>query len=317
MSLRALVTGANGFVGQALTAHLRRNGWTVCGAVHGVPADCDQLPCDVRDPEQVDRLFRWAGDVTHVFHLAAVAFVPEANRDPARTFEINLNGTVRVVEALLDRAPRARLVFIGSSGVYGPPQSLPVTEDHSLNPQNVYDISKAAADQYVAYAQKARSLDAVRMRAFNHSGPGQDPEFVLPNFARQIARIEAGLDEPVLRVGNLDARRDFSHVDDVVRAYELAALHGRSGAAYNVCSGKACAVREALERLLALSRASIEVEVDPARLRPIDVPEVVGSHERLTADTGWTPKVPFDRLMEDLLQYWRKERQRQTLGSRG
>ena len=156
--------------------------------------------------------------LTHVFHLAGVAFVPEATRDPIRAFDINLNGTVRIADAMRSQTPEARLLFAGSSGVYGAPQTVPITEAHALAPQSPYDISKSAADHYLGYVHKAEEFQVLRMRVFNHSGPGQSEDFVLPSFARQVARIEAGLDPPIIRVGNLSARRDFCHVADVVRA---------------------------------------------------------------------------------------------------
>jgi GDP-4-dehydro-6-deoxy-D-mannose reductase len=184
---------------------------------------------------------------------------------------------------------------------------LPVDEAHPLQPLDPYGISKAAADQYCAFMYAAAGLDVVRLRPFNHSGPGQPPEYALPAFARQIVQAERGETEPVVRVGNLDARRDFLHVGDVVRAYECAALQGRAGEVYNVCSGSAFALHEALDRLIALAKCEVRVETDPERLRPTDVPEIRGSHERLTADTGWRPEISFDALLEDLLRWWRQQ----------
>lgn len=305
MTRRALITGAAGFVGQRLAAYLQGQGWDVIGS--GYPAAGGMIPCDIRDGASVARMVAEAGAVTHVFHLAAIAFVPEAERNPALAMEVNLNGTIHLCEALGQATNPPRLLFIGSSDAYGPPQSLPVTEVHPLAPANAYAISKAAADHYCAHVVRARGLDCVRLRPFNHTGPGQSEHFVLSSFARQIAAIEAGQHAPFVEVGNLDAARDFLHVDDVIRAYALAATDATAGEAYNICSGRAIRIQEALERLLAMSTVPIAVQQDSARLRPSDVPEVRGSHEKFTAATGWRPEIEFETLLRDLLAYWRGE----------
>ncbi len=303
MSRRALVTGAGGFVGTRLARHLEAQGWEVVRSGH--PAVTDMIPCDFQDDKAVRALVANAGPLTHVFHLAAIAFVPDAERDPVRAMDVNLNGTIRLCTALRDVAAPPRLIFIGSSEIYGPPQALPMTEAHPINPANAYAISKAAADHYCAYLSRIRALDIVRMRPFNHAGPGQADSYVLSSFARQIAEIEAGLRPPVLETGNLEAARDFLHVDDVLRAYESAALHAPGGEAFNVSSGQAQRIQSALDQLLAMSSATIEVRHDPARMRPSDVPEVYGSSAKLTDMTGWRPEIAFETLLRDLLDYWR------------
>jgi GDP-4-dehydro-6-deoxy-D-mannose reductase len=303
---RALVTGAAGFAGTVLTRFLRERGWEVrCTDQRAAEGQADWFACNVGDREQVEGMVAWAGPVTHVFHLAALTFVPEASHDPARAFAANLLGTVYLAEAVARHAASARFVYVSTSEVYGPPQSLPITESHPLNPSNPYAISKAAADLYCGYLTHT-GLDVVRVRPFNHTGPGQTDRFVLSGFARQIARIEAGKTPAVLHVGNLDSSRDFTHVNDVVRAYETLALRGHSEEAYNVCSGCPVLIRNALDRLLALSSANIRVEPDPQRMRPVDVACAWGSYEKLAAHTAWRPEIPFEQLLADLLDYWRK-----------
>jgi len=303
MTRRALITGAEGFVGKTLAAHLQRAKWQVVrAALSGLPG---AIARDVTRPEQVRAAVKQAGAVTHVFHLAAVSFLPDATQDPVGAFRVNCEGVVHLIAAVREFAPEARLIYVGSADAYGPPQALPVTEEHPLRPNNPYGISKAAADHYCAYCARAFDLDIVRVRPFNHSGPGQDPRFVLPAFARQIAEIEAELAPPRVRVGNLDAKRDFLHVNDVARAYELIALRGETGAVYNVCSGKARSIAAALDGLCAQAAVPIAIAPDPARMRPVDVPEVYGSHDKLTRDTGWTPQTPFEQLLDDLLRHWR------------
>lgn len=304
MTGRAFITGGSGFAGKRLTRHLRDAGWEV------MPSACPpaegMLACDVTDPASIDAALAAAGDVTHVFHLGAIAFVPQANRDPVRAMEVNVNGTIRLCEALRARRNAPRLVFISSGEVYGPPVSLPVDESHPLNPANTYSISKAAADQYCAQLSRTGALDIVRLRPFNHAGPGQSDQYVLSSFARQIAAIDAGQAEPVVRVGNLEAARDFLHVDDVLRAYAMAATDAPAGEAYNVCAGQCYRIQEALDHLLAMSTASIRVEQDPTRMRPSDVPEIRGSHAKLTDATGWHPEIAFETVLHNLITYWRE-----------
>ena len=306
MSGRVLVTGSSGFVGLHLCTHLESRGYEVFGcdqvAAEGQP---QHRVCDVTDAGSVEKIVRWAAPVDFVVHLAAVTFVPEATRSPAQVVEVNLLGTIRLIDALRTQAPKARLVFIGSSEIYGPPRATPVTEEHIFNPQNPYANSKAAADHYCRFRSQYDGMDIVRMRPFNHSGPGQSERFVLSSFARQIAEIEAGNREPAIKVGNLQASRDFMHVDDVVRAYASALEDGRPGEAYNICSGECHRIGDALESLVAMADVEISIEVDPARLRPIDVPEIRGSHEKFTRDTRWNPAKSFESLLADLLGYWR------------
>lgn len=305
MTRRALITGASGFVGPVLRAHLEASGWeTVCC---GQAGEGGLIGCDITDRAQIDALLDHAGNITHVFHLAAMTFVPAAHRDPTGAMTVNLLGTVQLTNALRDRGSTARFLNIGSAEAYGPPHSLPVTEDHPLNPGNPYAISKAAADHYCAYLSKTNALDIVRVRPFNHSGPGQTDQFVLSSFARQIAEIEAGHRPAEMHVGNLQPARDFLHVNDVVRAYEALALKGHTGTAYNVCSGSARRIEEVLNILMDLSTVRPVVLPDPGRMRPVDVPTMYGSYARLAQDTGWKPAYTLEALLAALLDHWRAQ----------
>lgn len=303
MSGRALVTGSVGFVGLTLCERLEAQGWEVVRTVQ--PGQSGGIACDITDPVALRECFDSAGPLTHIFHLAAIAFVPAANDNPTLAIDVNLKGTIHVAEAMRACHPATRLVFIGSADAYGPPESLPLHESHPLNPSNTYAISKAAADQYCAYLHRGFGVDVVRMRPFNHSGPRQEPVFFLPSCAKQIAEIEAGLKPPTVQVGNLSAIRDFSHVDDVVRAFEAVALRGRAGEAYNVCQGRGYTMQEALDALLERARVPIAIEHDPARMRPADVPAFFGANDKLRAETGWLPEKSFEKLLDDLLAYWR------------
>ena len=304
MSKAALVTGADGFVGRRLCTRLRAAGWTVHQADR--QGRDDTHACDVTDRAALEVLLEALPDLTHVFHLAAMTFVPAASAHPVQAMLVNYGGSLNLAQALLARGRPVRLVFIGSADAYGPPEYLPIDEAHPLRPVNPYAISKAAADQALDWLHRAHGLDVVRMRPFNHAGPTQEGDFVLASFARQVAAIATGAaEEPVVRTGNLDAARDFSHVDDVIEAYLLAAEHGAAGMVYNVCSGAAQRVGDALDRLIEFSGCAIRVERDPARYRPVDVPEVRGSHARLSEATGWEPQRSFDTLLKELFDAWR------------
>lgn len=313
MTRRVLVTGATGFAGQHLCRHLAKSGYDVFGGIN----DDQELPFpsrdfDLRDADSVRALVAWAAPIDAVAHLAAMTFVPHAVRGPEAVMDVNLLGTIRLLDAIRECAPETRILFVSSSEVYGRPERLPVDEEHPLRPGNPYAISKAAADAYCGYAAQADAANIVRVRPFNHSGPGQSDQFVLASFARQLAEMEAGARDPVLHVGNLEAARDFTHVADVVRAYEILLEHGESGGVYNVCSGESYRIQDALDALLGMTNLRVDVRVDPERLRPVDVPEIRGSHARLTSATGWAPAVSFERLLADLLDYWRARCQAAT-----
>jgi GDP-4-dehydro-6-deoxy-D-mannose reductase len=273
-------------------------------------ASAGWFACDVSDERRVEALLNWAGDVTHIFHLAAITFVPDSGKNPAHTLAVNTLGTIHLAHRLAAQSQKPRLIFIGSAEVYGHPRSLPIEESHPFNPVNPYAISKAAADNFCAWAGDHLGLDIVRMRPFNHSGPGQSDQFVLSAFARQLARIAAGKQPPEVHVGNLDSARDFSHVADIVRGYEAAALYGKRGEAYNICSGRAYTIKHALDVLIRLSGKNVSVVTDPDRMRGVEVTDYWGSHEKLTHDTQWNPSIPLDQTLKDLYEWWRgQERQ--------
>ena len=306
MANRALVTGAYGFVGGVLCARLEAEGWEVvrCGLAPPA-ADDENIALDIRTAENCNSAVKRAGDITHVFHLAAVAHAGAAHRDPASSFEVNAVGTINLATAVIDHRPDARFLQIGSAAEYGLPQYLPIDEGHPLEPAAPYGISKVAAERYCSFLHRTQDLDVVLLRPFNHTGAGQTDDYVLPAFARQVTRIEAGLDPPVLHVGNLDVARDFLHVDDVVSAYMFAAQHGVAGVEYNVCSGAPVLIRDALDTMIETIGIDAEVRTDPDRVRPADAPEIYGSHQRLSDATGWMPSTSFIDLLADLIVFWR------------
>ncbi len=246
-----------------------------------------------------------------VFHLAAQTFVPDALASPQETYEANVLGTARLLEAMRAYskagASRPRLVFVSSGEAYGaqPSASFPLDERTPFHPSNPYAASKAAAEMLVLGEAHAFGVDVVVARPFNHIGPGQSDRFVIANFARQLAQIASG-GEPIMRVGNLDARRDFLDVRDVVRAYVVLARRGVSGEVYNICSGIARSIRDALAALIRVAHVAVEVRDDPARMRPSDVPLFVGSYEKLRSATGWAPQISFEHSIRDIFAAARK-----------
>ncbi len=309
-----LVTGACGFVGRHLVRRLAAThpGARILGVDRRLPPDGDggspHVALDVTDRRAVADLV-----AEHrpglVFHLAAQTHVPTSFAEPAPTWNVNLMGTLHLLEAVRGAVPGARFVYVGSAEAYGSAflRGVPLAEDAAFAPLNPYAASKAAADLLVRQ-QAAAGLRAVVLRPFNHVGPGQRRDFVVSAFCSQIARIERGLQEPVIMVGHLDARRDFLDVRDILDAYVAVVDRGGDlppGSAFNLCSGKTVAIRSVLEDLLGLSRVTIEVRVDPARLRPVEIPVMAGDAGAARAALSWEPRVPWRETLADTLAYWR------------
>lgn len=271
----------------------------------------DSVMLDVVDAFSVDATVK-AVRPTAVLHLAAIANVKEARETPRRTWDVNLNGTFALAEAVMRHAPTARFVYVSTAEVYGDQFNLtaaPVDEYARLEPTNPYAASKAAADLLIG--QLARDgLQAVRVRPFNHTGPRQRDQFVIPAFAAQIAAIERGRQQPVIQVGNLDARRDFLDVRDVVRAYVellVGAPDLPTGLVLNLASGKARRIGDILSQLLTKAKVPIAISLDPERLRPSDTPLSVGDGRRAAKLLGWQPMTPWETTLADVLSYWRSQ----------
>jgi GDP-4-dehydro-6-deoxy-D-mannose reductase len=300
--VRALVTGASGFVGRYLVSALRRQGDEVlaCGGPHDDGSEF--FPIDLADPDSL-RAALEAARPNVIFHLAAQTFVPESLRSPIETFEINALGSARLAEAVrtYDADPPPRIVFAGSAEVYGvrDANEYPLHESLDLRPANPYGASKAAAEAFLLSGARSFGLDVVVARAFNHIGPNQSERFVVASLAAQLARI-AGGGEPQMYVGSLSSARDFLDVRDVVEAYLALARRGEGAQVYNVCSGRAVTIRDVLRELISIARVPVEVREDPQRLRATEIPLSVGSPEKLSKTTGWQPKIPLDRSLRDV-----------------
>ncbi|MHB8093449.1 MAG: GDP-mannose 4,6-dehydratase [Candidatus Aminicenantales bacterium] len=310
---RVLITGVTGFVGRHLVRALVDDGagFEIFGTAYPGPPSCAGAAVtalDLRSESEVRRIVRETRP-DWVFHLAAVSNVRNSWIERRATVETNILGTHHLLESVRLEASRARVLFVSSSDVYGNAESpeRPIEEGDPVRILNPYAYTKASGEMLCGFFVSIEGLDIVVARPFPHTGPGQSPDFVCSDWARQIVRIERGEAAPVLCVGNLDVKRDFSDVRDVVRAYLLLMTKGRRGEVYNVCSGKAVALRGILERLLAESdaRSSVRVETDPLKLRKTDIPLLVGSRRKIEAETGWVPAIPFDRTLGDLLAFWR------------
>jgi GDP-4-dehydro-6-deoxy-D-mannose reductase len=293
---RVLITGASGFAGRHLVAACQAGGDEVSTAPPSRVAD-------LRDAEAAAGVVAAARpDV--VYHLAAQAHVGRSWEDPATTLHGNLAMTLSMLEAVRAQAPSAVFLLVGSSEEYGPPLQVPTTEDELLRPANPYAVSKASCDLLGGLYAGAHGLRVVRARAFNHSGPGQEPVYAIASFARQVA---LGGDPVRVVTGNADTRRDYTDVRDVVRAYRLLAAHGEPGI-FNICSGVSFSAREVVAALGRVAGVEVIHEVDPARVRPNEVMEVRGSFARLHEATGWEPSIPFEQTLLDTVEYWRATR---------
>ncbi len=313
--MRFLITGVSGFAGTALAQHLLAGGHTVFGTTRnrdGIAVARSPLAADHIFAAPLEDAPRLAAVINGtapdgIFHLAAFTNPAASFNDPGAAYRANLHGSLNMFAAVCSLKNPCRLVWVGSSDVYGlvEPRELPVTESNIFRPLSPYAVSKAAADLAAYQWSRAHGINVVRMRPFNHTGPGQDAQYVCADFARQVIAIERRNRRGHIEVGNLDVTRDFSDVRDVVHAYALAWERGSSGEAYNVCSGVPRTAREILETLITLSGIDATIAVRAERQRRVDVPLLVGSAVKLHAATGWTPKISWDQTLRDLLADWR------------
>lgn len=308
--MKALIIGAAGFVGGYLIRELNAAGWEVhatCLPCESISGDCTVHTLDILRKDDITPLLdETAPDV--VYHLAAQSSVAVSWKKPQLTAEINVVGTINVLEALREAKKQdTRILLIGSGEEYGYIRegACPLGESEPLNPGNIYAATKACQGMIGEIYARAYKMDIVMVRAFNHSGPAQSSIFVISDFCRQIAEIEKGMKEPVISVGNLSAKRDFTDVRDVVRAYRLLGEKGRKGTVYNVGRGRAVPIQFILDTALSFARLPIEVKQDPGRMRASDIPLIEPDVSRIAADTGWSAQITMEQTIEDTLNYWR------------
>ena len=321
--MRALITGVCGFAGSHLADYLLTHtdlevyGTDIVSGganIAHIRDDLELMVGDMSDAEVASEILSKT-NADYVFHLAAQAFVPLSWSDPWQTMQNNIRSQLNILQILVDSGARPKVLVVGSADEYGMilPDELPVTEDTPLRPYSPYAVSKIAQDMLGYQYFASHGLPIVRVRPFNHIGTRQSPAFVTSDFAKQIAEIEDGRREPHLLVGNLEAKRDFTDVRDMVRAYYLALERGEDGEVYNLGAERAYSIREALEALLGMSEAQIDVVQDPSRMRPSDVPVVVSDCSKFRQRTGWRATVNLRESLREILDYWR-ERVKEDMG---
>ncbi|MBW3632290.1 MAG: GDP-mannose 4,6-dehydratase [Chloroflexi bacterium] len=298
--MRALIVGADGFVGRHLAAHLREQGDTVLeGVGPNGAAGRHQRRLDVTDVRSLEAALEWAAPDA-VYHLAAVAYGPDAAADLTHALTITVTGTGNLLGAVERLAPEARVLVTGSSEVYGDPELTSIPEAARLEPINLYGATKVAQEAVALAFARSRGLTVAVTRSFNHAGPGQRDSFAVPSFARQLRMVELGRAPAELRVGNLAPVRDFSDVRDVVRAYRSLIREGHAGQAVNVASERGVSIGDVLQQLVGISGLAVEVTVDPARVRATDPKRLVGDARLLKKLTGWQPRIPLERTLTDV-----------------
>lgn len=309
---KGLVIGAAGFVGRYLIREMKENSIEpyVTKLPHerldGVEAWVYDL--DIMDKEAIVALLMEIRP-DYIFHLAAQSSVGLAWKNPILTVDVNIKGSINVMDAVRELFYKPRVLLIGSGEEYGhiQPGESPITETNLLRPGNIYAATKACQNMIGNIYSKAYDMELMMVRAFNHIGPGQAPMFVVSDFCKQVVEIEKGLREPVMMVGNLAARRDFTDVRDVVKAYVALVQKGEPGETYNVGSGNAREIRQILDLIISMSDKDVRVEIDPNKIRPVDVPIIEADITKLNRLTGWKPQIPFEQTVKETLDYWRAE----------
>jgi len=310
--MKALIIGGAGFVGNYLIEHCKRD-WQWSVHVTKMPNETIANPdvsihdLDILEKKEITALLRTVRP-DYIFHLAAQSSVAVSWKNPALTIDVNVKGSINVLDAIRELDYSPRILLIGSGEEYGHilPGETPISERNTPRPGNIYAATKACQNMIGAIYAKAYQMQIMMVRAFNHIGPNQSPLFVVADFCRQVAEIEAEMRPPVIHVGNLAAERDFTDVRDVVRAYSLLIQKGQPGETYNVGSSHAVSIEEVLTQILSLSARQIQVSVDPDRLRPVDIPIIEADITKLREVTNWTPAIPLQQTLEETLNYWRQ-----------
>ena len=310
--MKAMIIGGAGFVGAYLTRHLHDDlKWEVVVTKmpqEQIKANVKVVNLNILESDKVVSLLQ-EEQPDYIFHLAAQSSVAVSWKNPGLTVDVNIKGAVNVLEAVRIMEKPARVLLIGSGEEYGHilPEESPIKETNHVRPGNIYAATKACQNMLGAIYAEAYQMDVMMVRAFNHIGPNQAPIFVVADFCKQVAEMEAGMREPVMQVGNLSAKRDFTDVRDVVRAYGLLVQYGKAGETYNVGSGQAIAIEQILQMIVSKSALDIQIEIDPEKLRPVDVPIIEANTQKLVQMTGWKREISLEQTIQETLDYWRKE----------
>jgi GDP-4-dehydro-6-deoxy-D-mannose reductase len=315
--MRVLITGVTGFAGSHLAdLCLAKKNVDLYGIIRwrsrteNIEHIWDRLKlleCDLRDATSTRDVIEEVKP-DYIFHLAAQSFVPTSWRAPTESLVTNIIGQLNVFEAVRKAGLRTRIQIACSSEEYGMvyPNETPIKETNPLRPLSPYGVSKVGQDMLGYQYFMSYGMEIVRTRGFNHTGPRRPGIFVSSDFAKQLVDIERGVQKPVIKVGNLEAFRDFTDVRDMVQGYWLALEKGKAGEVYNLCSGRAWRVRDILDALVSIVGVKVEIRQEAARMRPSDVPRLEGDNSKFRADTGWQPAIPFERTLADLVEFWRK-----------
>ena len=309
---RILITGGTGFVGPYLIRFLKSSDVKLIVVSPGETSirdpEVDYCKADIRNSDDVGAAVR-AANPNQIYHLAGMSSVRDSWNNPRLTFDVNVVGSFNIFEAAMGLPSPPRILNVSTSQVYARSDTA-LTETSPLDPDSPYAATKAMAEMLTVHYKRCTSGGIITARAFNHTGPGQSPSFVLPSFAKQLAEMEAGLIPPVLKVGNIEVKRDFTDVRDVVAAYHELLNKARTGEIYNVCSGRAVLLADVLRELQQNCSVAVKLEVDSARLRPIEAPQMFGNLGKIQSETGWRPQVPLESTLKELLAYWRTKIQR-------
>lgn len=310
---KVMIIGAAGFVGNHLIDYILENkkDWEVVAtkmSKESINKDVKEINLDITNPQEIEDVLN-EEKPDYIFHLAAQSSVALSWKNPQLTIDINIKGTVNLLDAIRDNCKDVKVLLIGSGEEYGhvKPNEVPIIEDNNTRPGNIYAVTKVTQNMIGRLYHEAYGLNIMSTRSFNHTGPNQAPMFVVADFCKQVADIEKGSQEPIISVGNLSAKRDFTDVRDVVRAYCLLMEKGNSGETYNVGSGKAIEIKEILDMILEESSKTIEVKTDESKLRPVDVPIIEADITKITQDTGWEPEITLKQTIQETLEYWRNK----------
>jgi len=307
--MNALITGISGFAGKYLAEFLLAKGYSVFGTYQSNilnSSSVKQYQCDITNYWEVETIMDLV-QPDEIYHLAAHSSVYLSWKKPKMVMDINVNGTINLLESIKNLEINCKTLIVGSSEEYGlcRPEGVPISEENPLRPMNPYAVSKVTQGMMALQYSKAYELKVFLVRSFNHIDPRQKPIFVVSDFAKQIVEIEKGIKEPVIYVGNLEAERDFTDVRDITRGYWEVVNKGISGEYYNIGSGQSVKIGKILEILLGLSKKKIQIKQDAAKMRPSDVPIMVCNYEKLYKATNWSPQYRLEDTLQEVLDYWR------------